>query len=432
MNSQSSATRQLNTKLLPTLVIILGGAQLFLPYKGWLVMLIGLGGLWLISYFWSKALMQSLTLQREIRFGWAQVGDRLEERFTITNESNLPALWIELLDQSTMPNYHSSRVTGVGGTSRNRWQTRLVCQHRGVFTLGPTILRTGDPFGIYTVNLVFEESKTLTVTPPVVPLPTITIAPGGRTGEGQPKSGSLERTISVAGLREYIPGDDMKWIHWPTSARRNSLYVRIFDNTPAGDWWVFLDLDQQTQFGFGYSSTEEHGVILAASLADRGLRQGHAVGLVTHGDELVWLSPFGGDVQRGKILQALAQARLGKRSLAELLERARPAFGRIASLIIITAAVDGDWIEAVLPLLRRGAVATVLLFDPVSFDGTPTSHGTQSLLTNLGITCHIITRDVLDRSELNPDQVGEWGWRVTPSGRAIRVGPSRDMTWRHL
>jgi len=432
MQYPSTITRKLNTKLLPLLIGLLTIAQLIVPYQGWLMLLVGLGLLWLISYSWAHSLMRCLTLQREIRFGWAQVGDRLEERFTVTNIGKAPALWLALRDQSTMPNYHSSRVTWVFGNSQNRWQTHIICQHRGIFTLGPTQLQTGDPFGIYTISLFFPESKTITVTPPIVPLPTITIVPGGRAGEGRPRANSLDRTVTISGLREYVPGDDIKSIHWPTSARRNALYVRLFDNLPAGDWWIFLDLAEATQLGEGYSSTVEHGVILAASMADRGIQAGEAVGLVTEGEELTWLSPFGGDIQRSRILQTLALVKPGQRSLTELLKRTRPAFGRIASIIIITPAVDGQWIEPLLPLLRRGAEATVLLFDPLSYGGTGNPQATYLLLTNLGITCHIIQQTLLEHIGFNMVNQEEWAWRVTPSGRAIPVTPTRDMRWRHL
>lgn len=432
MKYPPTITRKLNTKLLPVLVAVLTLAQLIVPYRGWLVLLVGLALLWLISYGWTGSLMRCLTLQREMRFGWAQVGDRLEERFTVTNSGLAPALWLALRDQSTMPNYHSSRVTWVYGNSQNRWQTRIMCQHRGVFTLGPTQLQTGDPFGIYTLSLFFPESKTITITPPIVPLPAITIVPGGRTGEGRPQANSLDRTVSVSGLRDYVPGDDIKSIHWPTSARRNALYVRLFDNLPAGDWWIFLDLAEAAQVGQGYASTEEHGVVLAASMADRGIQAGEAVGLVSQGEQLTWLSPFGGDLQRSKILQALALVKPGQRSLAELLKRARPAFGRIASIIIITPAVDGQWVEPLLPLLRRGAEATVLLFDPLSYGGTDNPESTYLLLTNLGITCHIIQQTLLERTGLTLKNQADWAWRITPGGRAIPITPTRDMSWRQL
>jgi uncharacterized protein (DUF58 family) len=433
VKEQPTATLKLNTRLLPIMIGLLLIMQLIFPYKGWLILLIGLSGVWLISFIWAQSLARNLYLTREMRFGWAHVGDRLEERFTITNFSFFAALWVEIVDHTTMPDYRVNRVTGVGGNSENRWQTQGICTRRGLFTLGPTTLKTGDPFSLYTVTLHSPEFATLTVTPPIVPLPALHIAPGGRAGEGRPRPNSFEQTITTAGMRSYTPGDSYHWIHWRTSARLGSLYVRLFDNTPSGDWWIFVDLDQEAQVGQGYTSTEEHSVILAASLADRGIRAGRAVGLVAHGQELVWLPPQSSDSQRHEILRALALATTGPRPLADLLTHTRPGFSQMANLIIITAAVENKtWLEALLPLLRQGAAATVLLLDPISFGGSGDPYPTQILLTNLGITHHLITADLLDQPEVRPGQEGQWDWRISPTGRAVPIKRPRDTTWKEL
>ena len=432
MKSLPKPRVQLNSRLLPVLVSLLLVMQLAFPYKGWLILLTGLVGVWLIGYAWTRSLARGLQLNREMRFGWAQVGDRLEERFKLTNTGWAPGLWVEIVDRSTMPGYRPGRVTGIGSRAENQWKTQGVCARRGLFTLGPTTLHTGDPFGLFTVSLPYPDSVTLTVTPPIVPLPTIEVAPGGRVGEGHPHPDAMEHTISAAGVRAYVPGDSLNRIHWPTSARHNSLFVRLFDSTPAGDWWIILDMDRQVQAGQGQHSTEEHSVILAASLADRGLRWGRAVGLVAHGQELAWLPPQEHDIQRQRILQALALLNPGPCSLAEILTRARPSFGRIASLIVITAAVDGAWVEALTPLLQRGGVATVLLLDPVSFGGSGDISGVLALLTDLGVARHVITRDLLDRPEARPGQRGQWEWRISLTGRAVPVRRPRTTAWRSL
>ena len=149
--------RKLNSRLWPLLVGLLFIAQIIVPYQGWFMLLVGLGGSWLIAYRWAIALERGLILERERRFGWAQVGDSIEERFTLINDSFWPALWVEVTDHSTMPDYLSSRVTGVGGWSRNRWQVQGRCQQRGVFTIGPTSVYVGDPFGLYMVELFYPS-----------------------------------------------------------------------------------------------------------------------------------------------------------------------------------------------------------------------------------------------------------------------------------
>ncbi|GAB4547820.1 MAG: hypothetical protein Kow0063_42600 [Anaerolineae bacterium] len=422
----------LNSRLLPLLVGLLLVLHMIEPYRVWRILLIGLGGAWLLSYVWARSLARGLRLRREMRFGWAQVGDRLEERFTLVNNGHLPGLWVEIVDYTTMPDYRASRVTAVGGKSHTRWHTQGVCTRRGLFTLGPTALRTGDPFGFYTVELSYPDSTTLMVTPPLLSLPTIEVAPGGRAGEGRPRANAPERTVSVASVRDYIEGDELRWIHWPTSARRDSFFVRLFDGTPAGDWWIFLDLDRAVQAGQGQASTEEHGVILAASLADQGLRLGRAVGLVTYGEELVWLPPQGGDGQRWAILRALALAHTGSCPLAELLGRVRPRFGERTSLILITPDPGHHWIEALWPLLRRGAIPTVLLLDPASFGGDGHAGGTATLLSTLGITCYVITQDLLDRPEARPGRQGQYEWRVSPLGRVVTTRRPQELAWKVL
>ncbi len=433
VTSAAAARLTLNNYLLPALIGVLLILQFVSPYRGWVVLLVGLGGALLVSYLWARSLRDGLHLHRARRFGWTRVGDQMVERFTLDNDGWAPALWVEIVDHSDMPDYRASRVSSVDGRRSIRWHTTAVCTLRGLFTLGPTSLRTGDPFGLFTVTHHYPASTPLLVTPPIVPLPTIDVAPGGRAGAGRPRVNAPERTVSVSGVREYAAGDSQRWIHWPTSARRDELFVRVFDNTPAGDWWIVLDVDRRVQVGQGLDATDEHGVILAASLADRGLRARRAVGLAAHGDHLVWLPPQVGDGRRWDILYALALISPGELPLAELLTRTGPALGGRDSLVIITPAVDGGWIEPLMPLLRRGCIPTVLLLDQITFGGVGDVAGVAALLTDLGVAHDVIARDLLDGSGVvHPESRPLWEWRILGTGRAVPIRRPEAVPWRTL
>jgi uncharacterized protein (DUF58 family) len=421
---------RLNAWLLPILVALLLVAQLLAPYKGWLALLIGLGGALLIGFLWAWSHKRNLRLTREMRYGWAQVGDQLVERFTLANAGRFPALWVEVVDHSTVPGYHVGWATGVGAGSSIRRHREAVCTRRGLFMLGPTTILTSDPFGIFTVSIHYPAALPFMVLPPIVPLPTIQVSPGGRTGEGRPRPNAPDRTVSASSVREYVPGDSTRWVHWPTSARQSSLFVRLFDGTPASDWWIFLDLECRVQIGADQDSTEEHGVILAASLADRGLRLRRAVGLAAHGQELVWLPPQGGDSHRLEILRALAVISPGTCSLAELLTRTKSSLGQHASLIIVTPALESEWVEALVPLLRRGAIPTVLLLDPASFGGKGDVRETMALLADLKVAHYVIGRDLLDLPEAHADRQGRREWRISGTGRAMPVRRRYDVAWK--
>ena len=418
--------------LVPSLVVVVVVTQLLAPYRGWRILIVGLGGGFVLSWFWSRSLAKGLDLMRQMRFGWAQVGDRLVERFTVNNRGWAPAVWAEVLDQSTMPDYQVSRGTGISSYDVIRWHTEAVCTRRGLFTLGPTRLVTGDPFGIFSVTVDFPASMPLLVLPPIVPLPSIEVAPGGRSGEARPRANIVDRTVSAATVREYAPGDSRRWVHWRTTARRNELFVRQFESTPAGDWWILLDMDRHVQTGEGDGATDEHGVILAASLADRGVRSRRAVGIVAQGEELVWMPPAEGEGQRWEILRSLALVSRGSRPLAEVLARVGPSIGQHASLVIVTPSTSTEWVEALVALVRQGVVPTVMLLDPVSFGGSGSMDAAKAGMQNLGVAYYEITKDVLDRPETRPGRQGHVEWRVLGTGKAIAVQQDEGIAWRTL
>ena len=208
-----STTFRLNSKILPLIVLVLSILVIVDSYRGWVILLIPLAGTWLIATIWVLALAKGLNILREIRLGWAQVGDRLEERFILSNAARLPALWVEVVGQTNMPDYWANQVRAVKGKSETRWQIRGVCTRRGVYTLGPTSISTYDPFGLYKLSIQNPASTTLIVAPQVIPLPFIQVAPGGLVGEGTLRNKSLEQDINSTGVREYFPGDQMRTIH---------------------------------------------------------------------------------------------------------------------------------------------------------------------------------------------------------------------------
>src|SRR5258706_3152729 len=431
-NHGMTSRLRLNTPLLPVLIVLLIALEILDPSKIWMTLLIGLGGAWLTGYLWVRALRQNLRLTREIRYGWAQVGDRLEERFTVSNDSALPATWLEVDDHSSLPGYQPSRATGVGGNSVSQWQTDGVCTRRGLYTLGGTTLHTGDPLGIYSLSVDDPGSPAILVMPPVVPLPPIAVTPGGYSGEGRPRARAAEQTVGPASVREYQPGDSIHMIHWPSTAKHEKFYVRLFDGTPASDSWILLDLDRSVQIGEGWDSTEEHGVILAASLTDRALRDRQGLGLAINGKEPAWIPPKRNASQRWEIFSALALAQPGELQLGHFLERTGKSFGRQASLLIITASTQPDWLEALIPLTWRGIKPAEPVVVPPPFGSSQDTAAAEELLRHIGVNCHVITRDLLDRPEARPGHLGQWKWQRGATGRAIAVQAPVNADWRKL
>lgn len=423
---------KLRVRVLPFLVVLLFGLELLWSTRIWMMLLVAMGGIWLFDFWWARALARGLRLQRELRYDWAQVGDQLEERFTLSKRRLPPALWVEIIDHSTLPDAHVNVATGVDSDSENAWSIKHFCTRRGVFTLGPTTLHSGTPFGLYTIRFEYTAQATLVVMPSGVPLPEIQVAPGGKAKEGRQRTSSFERTVSAVGVREYRPGDPLKTISWRAVAHYDEWMVRTFASMPAGDWWIWLDLDENAQAGKGANSTVEHAVILAASLVERGLREGRAVGLVANAREFVWLAPEHGASQRLELLRALALVEPGMRPLESLLKSTRQAMHANASVIVITPAVEGAWMDELVSWMWNGITPTVLLLDRTTYGGTGSADKITALLAEWGIAHYPISADLFDHVPTRAEQEGQWEWRVSATGRAIARNAPRDQTWRLL
>lgn len=410
---------------LPVLIaLVLVTLQIIAPAPALNYVLAVLIGAVLIGRYWARQMAQHLTLERERRYGWAQVGDVLEERFTLRNRSSLPVLWAEVRDHSTLPGYTASRVTGVDGNTTTHWITDGECRQRGVFTLGPVRVRTSDPFGFFHVDLEVGEETSFVVYPVIAALPPFEQLLGSAPGRVRAIARSTEATPNVASVRQYVPGDTLRRIHWRTTARRDSLYVKDYDREPAGDIWIILDLQQAVQAGQGEHSTEEYAITLAASLANAMLRQNRAVGLLAAGAEYTMLRPETGETQLYRILHSLASARaVGERPLGQLLGQATSILGRGITATLVTPSVDPEWLPALIDLQRRGIPANVLLLDRVSFGGDGNVEAMVGLLSDRGVPTRVVGQSFRFRPLVEPRRQRPV-YKVLGTGRVIAVPPS--------
>jgi uncharacterized protein (DUF58 family) len=218
--------------------------------------------------------------------------------------------------------------------------------------------------------------------------------------------------------------------------------VKLFDLEPSGDLWIVLDLDAAVQAGDGEESTEEYGVILASSLADRVLKRNRAVGLVAYGSAGTLnektplptiIMPQKGQAQQWRILQALARVRAGGYwPLARVLAEMDRNLGRGMTLAVITPSCDPTWAAGLIAPMRRGVVPTALLLDAASFADGPGSgengranydiKAMAALLADLGVSSHHILKGMPFQPIQDHKRIGRPEFRVlSGTGRVIPV-----------
>jgi uncharacterized protein (DUF58 family) len=421
-----TSKRQLQARLLPVMVGTVGLFYFLTGFRGWLVFLIGLSGVWLFAITWVVALQRGLHIERKIHLPWAHVGESVPEEIILKNTSRLPALWVEIIDESDSLADPVRLVTDVEARSSRRRHPIHQFKRRGLYNLGPTRLQTGDPFGIYSLTLRDSHSSSILITPPQLALPWLRITPRGRAGDQQLRHQALEREISDAGVREYASGDSLRRIHWRVSAHLDGLVVRQFESARSGDWWIFVDLDASAQRGTGAETTLELLIVLAASLVSRGLKEHHRVGLAFVGPRLVWLKPQSGPVHLWRMLRALSMAAPGDHSLAQLMGLKHPS--QNARQIVITPSTDPSWI-AVAGSGLKGGELTTLLVDPHEFGGSANQDLVATTLARRRIPYTRIPGTLLGEAYAS---AGRGGHKYPGNLVSQRYLESRSSTWQSM
>lgn len=403
---------------------VLGGAAILariFPGGNWTALIIVLIGLIIICAAWTYLLGSNLRSERRLTREWFFVGDRLIEQLSIHNQLWLPAVWLEFKDGSTVPSYRSSVAYEVPANFSLHWRVMSSCRRRGRYQLGPWALTTGDPFGIFEVTLEFETVKEIIIFPPGDANVALDVPLGILEGDISASKRSLQLTETVSTLRDYSPGDPLKWIHWPTTAHKGALMVRQFDRNIRGDIWLLLDGEQSIQLGTGIESTEEIGVLLAAALLKNLTGGRHQVGLMTFGEAIAIVSPGDSLHQWRSNYQLAVFEANGTMSIFEALFRTKGTISQGSSVIIITADDDPAFLHSLTALSDQKITATVLLFDRSSFGG----HSRVDLRT--------YSQEVQERGhQLIPIKKGditsptyesgkESNWITTPLGRAIEL-----------
>jgi uncharacterized protein (DUF58 family) len=234
---------------------------------------------------------------------------------------------------------------------------RLPTEQRGVFDLGPLTVRLSDPFGLTRQTTEAAPRTHLTVYPRVDDVAPIPTARGDDPLAGSDHPRALAGSGGdFYGLRPYVRGDDLRRVHWPSTARTDDLMIRQDEMPWQGRATVVVDNRAAT------TDPDVFEAILsaAASIVVAGQRHGALLRLATtSGYDSGFAS---GRAHTDAILEALAEATTDGASMLRVLARLHVSGG--GSLAIVTTTrVPADDLVAISGLRPRYGTATVVLFE---------------------------------------------------------------------
>ncbi|MET9590194.1 DUF58 domain-containing protein [Streptomyces sp. NPDC006516] len=210
-------------------------------------------------------------------------GSESRVHLRMENVSRLPTGLLMLQDRvpyvlGPRPRFVLDRVEA-GGVREVSYRVRS--DLRGRYPLGPLQLRLSDPFGMCELTRSFSAYDTLVVVPRTEPLPALRLA-----GEASGYGDGRQRSLALAGEDDTIPrgyrhGDDLRRVHWRSTARYGELMVRREEQPQRARCTVLLDTRRIAYQGAGPGSAFEWAVAGAASALLHMLERGFAVRLLT-------------------------------------------------------------------------------------------------------------------------------------------------------
>jgi uncharacterized protein (DUF58 family) len=279
-------------------------------------------------------------------------------------------------------------------------------QVRGRFRIGPLSVRLTDPFGLCELTRAFTASEPLVVTPAVVPLPDVRLG-GEWSGAGQ----SVSRSVATAGeddaaTRDYRQGDDLRRIHWRSTARRGELMVRREEQPWQSRAVVLLDTRADVHLGDGPQSSLEWAVSAAASVAVHLSHAGFTLRLVTDDGQEIAPHATATDSFDSIVLDVLAEQRASSSPSISPGVTALRRGGGEELFVAIVGAMTGEDVEQLARCVHGASAAGIALVMDTSSWTTLAPRAAQAAAEAFRGSCDILSAG---------------GWRVLPVHRGASL-----------
>lgn len=224
--------------------VILAGSGLVLGAGIWLgypelVAVAAAGFAGVLLAFAAVIRTPSLEVARSVAPLRVKRGDGATATVTVRNRSRwrLPAL-----AASDLAGAHAEPfpIPVLAGGAEHPGVVALPTQRRGVITSGPLLVERADPFGLTRRRLDTGSTAALLVRPRAITVPQISVSLA-RSVDGPQSETTLQGTLAFHALREYVPGDERRHVHWRASAHAGQLMVKQHVDTAHAALAVVFD-----------------------------------------------------------------------------------------------------------------------------------------------------------------------------------------------
>jgi uncharacterized protein (DUF58 family) len=297
-------------------------------------------GVMLLSRYLAKKWVSSLHVQREtVIVDPVEVDAEVEIRVRVENKGTITVAWVlveDLLPENALrqkpPRLKLKgkrlKLAMIRPGKASVLKYTIICAMRGYYQVGPTLLETGDLFGLHRRHRVVAKPIYMLVLPKIIPLPKYDFSSQRPIGEINSAHRLFEDPTRNAGVRPYQVGDPLQRVHWRATARTGELMCRVFEPTTLAGATILVDFHIEGFHARGEPYRSELAVTTAASLAYAVTMLNQQIGLASNGKDAADRIRLNIDTQEGEDDQipgfaSREDARSGK-EMHEESDRLRP------------------------------------------------------------------------------------------------------------
>ena len=340
-----------------------------------------MGLLGTVVWLWSRYSLSEVTYRR--RFGVDRLffGEQTELLLEVTNAKPLPLAWLRCEDEIPVvlglapderaSHYHPSRRVLVNIFSLGLYQ-RVIRRYtvtgvqRGAWKYGPVKLVCSDIFGFRSQRKEFADTSLLLVYPRLYTLPELGLDSRHPFGDYESRNRLVDDPIRLSGVREYLPGDNVRHIHWKATARRQELQTKLFEPSASRPLAIFINIRTFNHRFEGINpELREFGISVGASLARWAQLRGEAFGVYANGlmqaGRRVRIATSAHPQQLMRVLEALAHCGgVPHTTIERVLQLEADNLRYGTSIVLISATLPESLRRVVADLQRRGFAITLL------------------------------------------------------------------------
>ncbi|RLJ71752.1 uncharacterized protein (DUF58 family) [Salisediminibacterium halotolerans] len=296
-------------------IAVLAGLYSYAMFQGGFVswfLFYSVTTLMILMILYAAVPLGALTVERDAGNDALPAGTDVQVTLTIRRKIPFPFLYLAVEDkmESRLQNQtpaNSTRIIFYPGFKRTlQFTYEIPAVKRGEYQFLGTYFATSDFFGMFRKRKFISQPALLLVFPGYYELNHWSVFEKTAEETSRSRQEFVEDRTSIAGAREYVPGDKLTSIDWKVTARSGKLMTKEFEEHTDQQFMILLN-NQLREQSFAQEEAYERGIELAASFVMHCYKHQLKVGLTTLDAQGDYFSIDAGEKQQTKLIKHLAQ-----------------------------------------------------------------------------------------------------------------------------